>query len=130
MFVIRTAKFSSKTTFPSNWEISRIYWRLTGNVDYIQAQPTTTSSSKSRSDEFDRMYCIAEEERAKRKPRSTKPVRVRELNILNAFREPNRMVEFNRPLPLPRMIELITQVWQEAQQNSTELINSSATKVL
>ncbi len=128
--MIRTAKFSSKII--SNWEFSRIYWRLTGNADYLQTQPTptTTSSSKSISDEFDRMYRIAEEERAKRKPKSTKFIRVRELNILNAFREPNRMVEFNRPLPLPRMIELITQVWQEAQQNSTEVTNSSATKVL
>ena len=84
----------------------------TGNVYYVQPQ----SGKSSINDELNRLQLIIEEERAKRKPRTTRPVRVREHNILNAFREPHRLVEFSRPLPLPRLIGLITHVWQEAQQ--------------
>ena len=106
---------STKTVNKFSWELSRAHWLVTGNPQYVHGP---ISGKSSPSDELIRLQLIAEEERAKRKPRSSRPVRVREHNILNAFREPQRMVEFNRPLPLPRMIELITQVWQEAQQTT------------
>ena len=104
--------FSAKSC---TWELSRAQWLSsgrTGNVNYVQPQ----SGMSSINDELNRLQLIIEEERAKRKPRTTRPVRVREHNILNAFREPHRLVEFSRPLPLPRLIGLITHVWQEAQQ--------------
>jgi len=108
-------RYFSTKSFP--WDLSRAQWLAsgrTGIVNFVQPQ----SGKSSINDELNRLQLIIEEERAKRKPRTTRPVRVREHNILNAFREPHRLVEFSRPLPLPRLIGLISHVWQEAQQVS------------
>jgi hypothetical protein len=42
-----------------------------------------------------------------------KPIKVRESNILSALREPSRLLEFNRPLPLPHLLRIMVQLWGE-----------------
>ena len=53
--------------------------------------------------------------RAQRAERASlaKPIRVREGNVLAALREPSRLLEFNRPMPLPRLVMLMNTLWEE-----------------
>jgi hypothetical protein len=53
--------------------------------------------------------------RAQRAERASlaKPIRVREGNVLAALREPSRLLEFNRPMPLPRLVALMNTLWEE-----------------
>jgi len=43
----------------------------------------------------------------------TRPIRVRESNVLAALREPGRLLEFNRPMPLPRLVSIMNTLWEE-----------------
>ena len=43
----------------------------------------------------------------------SRPIRIRESNVLAALREPSRLLEFNRPLPLPSLIRLLCILWDE-----------------
>ena len=54
-------------------------------------------------------------ERAARVERdsTSRPVRIRESNVLAALREPSRLIEFNRPMPLPSMVRLLCLLWDE-----------------
>ena len=56
---------------------------------------------------------VEEARAARRRPRA-KPLRVREQSIIAALREPQRLIELNRPLPLANMVELVRMAWAEA----------------
>ena len=49
----------------------------------------------------------------KRTAEAVKPLRIREHNVLAALRDPLRLVEFNRPMPLPAMVALMILLWDE-----------------
>ena len=44
---------------------------------------------------------------------AARPIRIREHSILAALRDPSRLVVFNRPLPLPSLIPIMVQLWEE-----------------
>ncbi len=92
----------------SHWRASRLMWLATGK---FTAPPTGPQG--------DRMLAHASEvvrsARALRAERDSlsRPIRIRESNVLAALREPNRLLEFNRPLPLPSLIRLLCILWDE-----------------
>jgi len=57
--------------------------------------------------------------------RNTKPLRINELNILNALRDANRFIEFNRNLPLSNMIKIMNALWEQEGLYTTS--NSTTT---
>jgi len=50
---------------------------------------------------------------------ASRPVRIRESNVLAALREPSRLIEFNRPMPLPSMVRLLCLLWDEEASGKT-----------
>lgn len=56
-----------------------------------------------------------------------KPLRINELNILNALRDSNRYIEFNRNLPLSNMIRIINALWEQEGLHNNSNINSAVT---
>ena len=96
------------STDASRWETRRLLWLTTGSFVDPQRGPHGEAVLARLADTLRRL-------RAQRAERASlaKPIRVRESNVLAALREPSRLLDFNRPLPLPRLVGIMNQLWEE-----------------
>lgn len=99
------------STDASRWETRRLLWLTTGSFVDPPRGPHGEAVLARLADTLRRL-------RAQRAERASlaKPIRVRESNVLAALREPSRLLEFNRPLPLPRLVGIMNQLWEEDLQ--------------
>ena len=96
------------STDASRWETRRLLWLTTGSFVDPQRGPHGEAVLARLADTLRRL-------RAQRAERASlaKPIRVRESNVLAALREPTRLLEFNRPMPLPRLVSIMNTLWEE-----------------
>jgi hypothetical protein len=90
------------------WSARRLLWLTTGAI----AEPPRGARGEAV---LARLADALRRLRAQRAERASqaKPIRVREGNVLAALREPSRLLEFNRPMPLPRLVVLMNTLWEE-----------------
>lgn len=101
---------SLSTTFSSTlaWERSRLSWLARGVLAPVPDDAHGNASLRSAAAAVD-----AARAARKRTAEISKPLRIREHNVLAALRDPLRLVEFNRPMPLPAMVDLMILLWSE-----------------
>lgn len=88
------------------WQRCRIAWLATGAfVD------------DGRSDAHSAALAAARAARAELRA-AAKPVRIREASVLAALRDPSRLVEFSRPMPLAECRRLVCMLWEEETANA------------
>jgi hypothetical protein len=92
---------ASPTCAAVEWERRRLSWLSTG----VFQLPDNDRSAMAL---LESSRALLAERRA-----TTKPRRIRENNILSALRDPGRLVEFNRPAPLPSIVAIMNLLWQE-----------------
>lgn len=92
---------ASPTCAAVEWERRRLSWLSTG----VFQLPDNDRSAMAL---LESSRALLAERRA-----TTKPLRIRENNILSALRDPGRLVEFNRPAPLPSIVAIMNLLWQE-----------------
>jgi len=120
-FLAAIPDLSTRLSSTAAWERSRLVWLATGSAAAaaaVAAAPAPAPAPAAPGEAEGLARAVADARAALRRPRA-KPVRVREQNILNALRDPHRLVEFSRPLPLPRMIDLITTLWADTSATTT-----------
>jgi hypothetical protein len=93
----------SSTLHADAWARRRLQWLATG---------TTLPSRAGSPEHFAAAVDAARAARAAQQA-SSRPIRIREHSILAALRDPSRLVVFNRPLPLPSLIPILTALWEE-----------------
>lgn len=90
------------------WERKRLMWLGSGEFK---------SPGKGRSAILQLRRCASIVQAARfariEKKLNSKPVEIRKQSIMNALREPTRMVEFNRGMPLASMVEILRALWEE-----------------
>ena len=91
------------STLEDAWARRRLQWLATG---------TTLPSRAGSPERFAAAVDAARAARASQQA-SSRPIRIREHSILAALRDPSRLVVFNRPLPLPNLIPILTALWEE-----------------
>ena len=116
------------------WERSRLSWLARGVSAPVPDDAQGNASLRSAAAAVD-----AARAARKRTAEISKPLRIREHNVLAALRDPLRLVEFNRPMPLPAMVDLMILLWSEeaavvassvATQQTPRSLRSSTTPTL
>ncbi len=90
------------------WYSRRLLWLATGSFVDPPRGPSGEALLQRLSKSLQRLR-LQRAERAS----LAKPIRVRESNVLAALREPTRLLEFNRPMPLPRLVSIMNTLWEE-----------------
>lgn len=95
------------------WVRRRLQWLATGSL-----QPPLPAGAR-----LEQYAAAVEAARAARTAAaaSSRPIRIREHSILAALRDPSRLVVFNRPMPLPSLIPIMVQLWEEEALSSAPL---------
>ena len=106
---------------PDAWAARRLLWLTTGAF----ADPPRGAHGEAL---LARLSDALRRLRAARAERASlaKPIRVRESNVLAALREPSRLLEFNRPMPLPRLVGIMNTLWEEEARAA--LVAASASR--
>jgi hypothetical protein len=92
------------------WERARTAWLSRGSLAAVPSPPTPA-------DDVSHAVAAAAVDAARVEYRrvtdASKPLRIREHNVLAALRDPTRLVEFNRPMPLPALVDIMRLLWAE-----------------
>jgi hypothetical protein len=91
------------------WERARLSWLARGGAFAPVADDAAGAASLAAA----AAALDAARAARRRAADAAKPLRIREHNVLAALRDPLRLVEFNRPMPLPAMIDLNNRLWAE-----------------
>jgi hypothetical protein len=91
------------------WSRRRLQWLATGSHHLA---PGPAAAAAPAAEHFIAAVDAARAARAAAAA-SARPIRIREHSILAALRDPSRLVVFNRPLPLPSLIPIMVQLWEE-----------------
>ncbi len=133
--LIHCTRSRSLSTTTLAWERSRLSWLARGVSAPVPDDAQGNASLRSAAAAVD-----AARAARKRTAEISKPLRIREHNVLAALRDPLRLVEFNRPMPLPAMVDLMILLWSEeaavvassvaTQQMPRSLLRSATTPII
>jgi hypothetical protein len=92
----------------ARWERARTSWLASGAFADV---PLTAAGDAALRDAG---AALAAARGARRRAgAAARPLAIREGNILAALRDPLRAVEFNRPMPLPALVDILRLLWEE-----------------
>jgi hypothetical protein len=94
------------STHANAWHRRRLQWLATGTL-YPAPPP-----AGSRPERYPAAIDAARAARAA-SAAASRPIRIREHSVLAALRDPSRLVVFNRAMPLPSLIPILVQLWEE-----------------
>jgi hypothetical protein len=105
--------FSTQQPPGDVWARRRLQWLATGH--HLAGAAPTAAAPAGAAGGAEHFAAAVDAARAARAAAAaaSRPIRIREHSILAALRDPSRLVVFNRPLPLPSLIPIMVQLWEE-----------------